>query len=50
LGLRYDDECFTYGVGFSESRDLVTDVKTRTIGVNVSLRTLTDFQTDFTLP
>ena len=42
FGLRYDDECFTYGMAYSEARDAVTNTRQRTIGFNVSLRTLAE--------
>jgi LPS-assembly protein len=43
FGLRYDDECFTYGMSYAESRDIQTDIRKRSIGFNVSLRTLGEF-------
>lgn len=46
LGLRYEDVCTTYGMSFSESRDVVTDKRTRSIGFNLSLRTLIDLSND----
>lgn len=49
LGLRYDDVCFTYGMSFTESRDILTDVSQKTIAVNVSLRTIGDFGNQFKL-
>ncbi len=48
IGLRYDDECFTYGASYTESRDIFTNKRTRTIGFNVSLRTIGDFAYDVT--
>jgi LPS-assembly protein len=46
FGLRYDDECFTYGMAFSESRDIVTNIKKRSIGFKISLRTLGEIAND----
>ncbi|NJR13058.1 MAG: LPS-assembly protein LptD [Phyllobacteriaceae bacterium] len=48
VGLRYDDECFTYGMSFNESRNVISGERTRTIGVNFSLRTIGDFGNNFT--
>ena len=42
IGLAYDDECFTYIMTLSESRDRDTRETTRTIGFNLSFRTLGD--------
>ncbi len=42
IGLAYDDECFTYVMTLSESRDRDTRETTRTIGFNLSFRTLGD--------
>jgi LPS-assembly protein len=49
FGLRYDDECFTYGMAYSESRDVVSNVKKRTVGFNISLRTLGEISNDLKL-
>ncbi len=46
LGLRYDDECFTYGMSYSETRDVFTSARQRSIGFNVSLRTLGEIAND----
>jgi LPS-assembly protein len=46
FGLRYDDECFTYGMSYAESRDVVTNKRKRSIGFSVSLRTLFEFAND----
>jgi LPS-assembly protein len=46
LGLRYNDVCTTYGMSFTESRDVVTDKRTRSIGFNISLRTLIELSND----
>ena len=46
LGLRYDDECFTYGMVYTESRDVDTNERKRTVGFNVSLRTIGEFAND----
>ena len=40
IGLAYDDECFNYGVSYTESRSSIGAKPTRTIGFNISLRTL----------
>jgi LPS-assembly protein len=42
IGLAYDDECFTYIMTLSESRDRDTRETSRTIGFNLSFRTLGD--------
>lgn len=43
VGFAYDDECFTYLMTFSETRDRDTEEVEQTIGFNVSFRTLGDF-------
>jgi LPS-assembly protein len=43
LGFAYDDECFTYLMTVSESRDRVTKEVTRNFGFNISFRTIGDF-------
>ncbi|HEV2504197.1 MAG TPA: LPS-assembly protein LptD [Mesorhizobium sp.] len=43
VGFAYDDECFTYMMTVSESRDRVTKEVTRNIGFNISFRTIGDF-------
>ncbi|MBX3575688.1 MAG: LPS-assembly protein LptD [Rhizobiaceae bacterium] len=48
IGFAYDDECFTYTMTLSESRNRVTRDTTRTVGVNISFRTIGDFGTDST--
>lgn len=45
LGFSYGDECFTYTMTVSETRDLITKDVTRSIGFNLSFRTLGDFGT-----
>jgi LPS-assembly protein len=47
VGLRYDDECFTYGMSFNESRNVVSGERTRTIGLNFSVRTIGEFGNNF---
>jgi LPS-assembly protein len=42
IGLAYDDECFTYIMTLSESRDRDSRETSRTIGFNLSFRTLGD--------
>jgi len=42
IGLAYDDECFTYIMTLSETRDRDTGEESRTIGFNLSFRTLGD--------
>ncbi|MGI9353622.1 MAG: LPS-assembly protein LptD [Rhizobiaceae bacterium] len=42
IGFRYHDECFTFSLAFSESRNL-TGEPYRLIGFRVSLRTIGDF-------
>ncbi|PWK75586.1 LPS-assembly protein LptD [Aminobacter sp. AP02] len=47
LGFAYDDECFTYMMTYAESRDHnEPDDVTRTVGFNISFRTLGDFGTE----
>ena len=43
LGFAYDDECFTYLMTFSETRDAETKERSQSIGFNLSFRTLGDF-------
>ncbi|WP_439500666.1 LPS-assembly protein LptD [Aminobacter ciceronei] len=44
LGFAYDDECFTYLMSYSESRDHnKPDEVSRTVGFNISFRTIGDF-------
>jgi LPS-assembly protein len=43
LGFAYDDDCFTYLMTFSETRDRDSEEVTQSIGFNVSFRTLGDF-------
>jgi LPS-assembly protein len=45
LGFAYDDECFSYTMTFSETRDRNTEDSSQTIGFNISFRTLGDFGT-----
>lgn len=49
VGLNYADECFIYGLGYSESRNVITDARTQTIGFRISLRTLGELSNDFSL-
>ncbi len=42
-GFAYDDECFTYLMTFSETRDRDTEEVSQSIGFNISFRTLGDF-------
>ena len=42
-GFAYDDECFTYLMTFSETRDRDTEEVSQSIGFNLSFRTLGDF-------
>jgi LPS-assembly protein len=44
VGFAYDDECFTYLMSYSESRDHnKPDEVSRTVGFNISFRTIGDF-------
>lgn len=43
LGFAYDDECFSYLMTVSETRDTLTKEVSRNIGFNLSFRTLGDF-------
>ena len=43
LGFAYDDECFTYLMTFSETRDAISQERSQSIGFNLSFRTLGDF-------
>lgn len=46
LGFAYDDECFTYMMAYSESRGLGPNSEvSRSVGFNISFRTLGDFGT-----
>lgn len=45
FGFSYADECFTYLMTFSQSYNAVTDERSRSIGFNLSFRTLGDFGT-----
>jgi LPS-assembly protein len=49
VGLSYDDECFLFGLAYSETRNVSTGERTRTIGFNLSFRTLGDFGNQFSL-
>jgi LPS-assembly protein len=42
LGLRYDDECFTFALAYREEHDPVTSNRKQTIGFRLSLRTLAE--------
>jgi LPS-assembly protein len=46
LGFSYDDECFSYMMTFSETRDRFTEEASQNIGFNISFRTLGDFGTN----
>ncbi len=46
VGFSYGDECFTYTMTFSESRDRITRDTTQNVGFNISFRTLGDFGTN----
>ena len=43
FGFSYDDECFTYSMTLSESRNYKTRESSQSIGFNLSFRTLGDF-------
>ena len=43
FGFSYDDECFTYSMTLSETRDYETRESSQSIGFNLSFRTLGDF-------
>lgn len=43
LGFGYADECFTYLMTFSETRDRITKEVSQSVGFNISFRTLGDF-------
>lgn len=43
FGFSYDDECFSYQMTLSESRNTDTRETTQTIGFNISFRTIGDF-------
>lgn len=42
-GFAYDDECFSYAMTYTESRNATTDETTTTVGFNISFRTIGDF-------
>jgi LPS-assembly protein len=46
LGFSYDDECFTYAMTVSETRDRDTRETSQSIGFNISFRTIGDFGTN----
>ena len=46
IGFAYDDECFSYSMTFSESRDRITRKVTQNIGFYLSFRTIGDFGSD----
>ncbi len=43
LGFAYDDDCFSYLMSYSETRDRDTRDTSRTVGFRISFRTLGDF-------
>ncbi|MBZ0161887.1 MAG: LPS-assembly protein LptD [Notoacmeibacter sp.] len=43
VGFAYDDECFNMSLTYSESRPTTGGAPTRSVGFNISLRTLGDF-------
>ena len=43
IGFAYDDECFNMSLTYSESRPTTGGAPTRSVGFNISLRTLGDF-------
>ena len=50
VGFAYDDECFTYLMSFSQTRDRDTEETSQRIGFNLSFRTLGDFGSAQSLP
>jgi LPS-assembly protein len=48
LGLRYDDECFIFGLGYTET-GADTDNPRRTVGFTLNFRTLGDYANDFSI-
>lgn len=42
-GFAYDDECFSYTMTYSETRDPTTEEESQSIGFNISFRTIGDF-------
>jgi LPS-assembly protein len=42
-GFSYDDECFSYMMTYTESRNAITKDTTTSVGFNVSFRTIGDF-------
>ncbi len=46
VGFAYDDECFSYTMTLSETRDRFTEESTQSVGFNVSFRTIGDFGTN----
>jgi LPS-assembly protein len=42
-GFAYDDECFSYTMTFSETRDPTTEEESQSVGFNISFRTIGDF-------
>ena len=45
-GFAYDDECFSYSMTLSETRDRITEDSSQSVGFNVSFRTIGDFGTN----
>lgn len=45
IGFAYDDDCFAYSLSMSEYEDPTTRETSRTLGFNISLRTIGDFGT-----
>jgi LPS-assembly protein len=43
FGFAYDDECFSYSMTFSETRNTTTRETSQTVGFNISFRTIGDF-------
>jgi LPS-assembly protein len=43
IGFSYDDECFTYSMTLTESRDRTTKEKSQQVGFTLSFRTIGDF-------
>jgi LPS-assembly protein len=46
IGFSYDDECFSYTMTLSETRDRDTQAVSQNIGFNISFRTIGDFGTN----
>lgn len=45
-GFAYDDECFSYSMTYTQTRNAITEEESTSVGFNVSFRTIGDFGTN----